>query len=164
MCIWWACWHNYVSFPLHGRNLQSAKFSSKWGAVQFSRSVVSDSLWPHKLLHARLPCPSPTPEAYSNSCPLSRWCHPAILSSVIPFSACLQSFPATGSLPVSQFFTSGDQIIGFTATASVLTMNIQDGLVRSHCSPRDSQESFLTSQFKSWLDLITVQGSLKSLF
>ena len=92
---------------------------------QFSRSVLSDSLQPHGLQHARPPCPSPTPRAYSNSCPLSRWCHPAISSSAILFS-CLQSFPASGSFPVSPFFASGGQNIVVTASASVLLMNIQD--------------------------------------
>ena len=91
-----------------------------------SRSVVSDSLWPHGLQHARLPCPSPNPRAHSNSCPSSRWCHPTILSSAVLFSSCLQSFPASGSFPVSQFFTLGSQIIEFSALASVLPMNIQD--------------------------------------
>ena len=80
----------------------------------------------HGLQHARPPCPSPTPEVYSNSCPLSRWCHPTISSSVIPFSSHLQSFPATGSFPMSQLFTSGSQSIGVSASASVLPMNIQD--------------------------------------
>ena len=87
-------------------------------------SVVSDSLRPHELQHARLPCPSPTPRAYSNSCPLSRRCHPAISPSVIPFSSCLQSFPASGSFPMSQLFASGSQRTG--ASASVLLINIQD--------------------------------------
>ena len=95
-------------------------------SVQFSHSVVSDSLWPHGLQCARLPCPSPTPKACSNSCPLSWWCHPTILSSVIPFSSCLWSFPASGSFPKSQFFTSGGHSIGVSASASVLPMNIQD--------------------------------------
>ena len=95
-------------------------------SVQFNHSVVSDSLWPHGLQQARLPCPSPTLGAYSNSCPSSRWCHPTISSSVIPFSSRLQSFPASGSFPVSQFFTSGGQSIGASALASVLPMNIQD--------------------------------------
>ena len=98
-----------------------------WGnpdSVQFSRSVVSDSLWPYGLQHARLPCPSPIPWAYSNSRSLSRWCHPTISSSVIPFSSRLQSFPASGSFPMSQFFTTGGQIIG--VSPSVLPMNIQD--------------------------------------
>ena len=97
-------------------------------SVQFSCSVMSNSLWPHTLQHARLPCPPPTPRTYSNSCPSSQWCHPAISSSVVPFS-CLQSFPASGSFQMSQFFTSGDQSIGVSASTSVLPMNIQD------CSP-----------------------------
>ena len=95
-------------------------------SVQFSLSVVSDSLWPHGLQHARPPCPSPTPGAYSNSCPLSQWCHPTISSSVIPFSSCPQSFPASGSFPMSQFFRSGGQSIGVSASTSVLLKNIQD--------------------------------------
>ena len=93
---------------------------------QFSGSVVSDSLRPHGLQHARPPCPSPTPKAYSNSCPLSQWCHPTISSSVIPFFSHLQSFPASGSFPMSQFLASGCQSIGVSALASVLPMNIQD--------------------------------------
>ena len=91
--------------------------------LQFSRSVMSNSLQPHGL-----PCPSPTPGAYSNSCPSSPWCHPTILSSLIPFSSCLQSLPASGSFQMSQFFTSGGQSIGVSASASVLPMNIQDWL------------------------------------
>ena len=93
-------------------------------SVQSSCSVASNSLWPHGLQHARLPCPSSVPGACSDSCPSSRWCHPTSSSSVIPFSSCLQSFSASGSFPVSQFFTSGGQTIG--ASASVLPMNIQD--------------------------------------
>ena len=95
-------------------------------SVQFSCSVVSNSLRPHGLQHARPPCPSPTPGAYSNSCPLSRWCHPIISSSVVPFSSHLQSSPASGSFPMSQFFASGGQSIGISASASVLPMHIQD--------------------------------------
>ena len=95
-------------------------------SVQFSCSVVSDSLHPHGLQHARLPCPSPTPRARSNSCPSSQWCHPAISSSVDPFSFCLQSIPALGSFLRSQFFTSGSQSFGVSASASILSMNIQD--------------------------------------
>ena len=91
---------------------------------QFSRSVVSNPLWPHGLQNTRLPCPSPSPGAYSNSCLLNQWCHPTISSSVIPFSSCLQSFPASGSFPMSHFFASGGQSIG--ASVSVLSMNIQD--------------------------------------
>ena len=122
--------------------------------TQFSCSVMSDSLGAHELQHTRPPCPSPTPGVYSNSCPLSRWCHPTITSSVVPFSSCHQSFPASGSFQMSQFFASGGQSIGVSASASVLPMNIQDwflldGLVGSPCSPRDSQESSPTPQFKS---------------
>ena len=95
-------------------------------SVQFSSSVVSDSLRPHGLQHARLPCPSPTPGACSNSCPWSRWCHPTISSCVVPFSSCLQSFPTSGSFPMSQFFTSGGQSIGVSGSASVLPVNIQN--------------------------------------
>ena len=94
--------------------------------VQLNHSVMSNSLWPHVLQHARPPCPSPTPRVYSNSCPLSRWCHPTISSSLVPFSSCLQSFPASGSFQMSQFFASGGQSIGFSASTSVLPMNIQD--------------------------------------
>ena len=93
---------------------------------QFSPSVLSDSLRPRGLQHARLPCPLPTPGACSNSCPLSRWCHPTISCSVIPFSSCLKSFPASGYFPVSQFFPSGGQRIGVSASASVLAMKIQN--------------------------------------
>ena len=94
--------------------------------IQFSRSVVSDALQPDRLKLARLPCPSPTPRAYSNSCPLHQWCHPTISSSVAPFSSHLQSFPASGSFPVSWFFASGGQSIGASALASGLPMTIQD--------------------------------------
>jgi len=94
--------------------------------VQFSRSVVSDSLQPPGLQHARLPCPSPTHGVYPNSCPLSWWCHPTISSSVFPFSSCHQSFPASGSFQMSQLFASGGQSIGISPSTSVLPMNIQD--------------------------------------
>ena len=95
-------------------------------SVQFIHSVLSDSLWPNGLQHARLPCSSPTPRACSNSCPLIWWCHPIISSSVIPFSSHIQSFPASESFPMSQFFASGGQSIGVSASASVLPMDIQD--------------------------------------
>ena len=108
---------------------------------------MSDSLRPHGLHHARPPCPSPSPEVYSNSCPLSQWCHPTISFSVVPFSFRLQSFPASGSFPVSHFFTSGSQSIGVSASASVLPMNSQD----------------LISFRIDCLDLLAVQGTLKSL-
>ena len=97
-----------------------------FSSVQFSRSVVSDSLWPHELQHTRPPCPSPTPGVHPDPCPLSRWCHPGISSSVIPFSSCPQSFPALGSFPMSQLFAWGGQSIGVSASASVLLINTQD--------------------------------------
>ena len=101
-----------------------AYLTSLQSSVQFSCSVVSDSLQPRGLQHVRLPCPSPTPGTYSNSCPLSRWCHPTISSSVLHFSSCLQSLPASGSFPMSGLFISGGQGIG--VSTSVLPMNIQD--------------------------------------
>ena len=94
--------------------------------VQFSHSVVSDSLQPHGLQHTSPPCPSPTPGVYPNSCPLSQWCHPTISSSVVHFSSSLQSFPASGSFPMNQFFALGGQSIRVSALASVFPMNIQD--------------------------------------
>jgi len=116
-------------------------------SFQFSCSVVSDSLWPHGLQHTTPLCPSPTPGVYSNSCPLSQWCHPTISSSVVPFSSCLQSFPASESFQMSQLFTSGGQSIGVSASASVLLMNIQDWFP-------------LGSNFR--LDLLAVQGTQES--
>ena len=95
-------------------------------SVQFSRSVVSDPLWPHESQHARPPCPSPTPGVYPNPCPSSRWCHPAISSFVIPFSSCPQSFPVLGSFPMSQLLTWGGRSIRVSASTSVLPMNTQD--------------------------------------
>ena len=95
-------------------------------SVQFSHSVVSNSLQPHGLQHTRPPCPSPTPRAYSNPCPLSQWCHPTISSPVVPFSSYPQSFPATGSFQMSQLFTSDGQRIGVSASTSVLPMNFQE--------------------------------------
>ena len=115
---------------------------------------MSNSLQPHELQHSRLPCPSPTPRACSNSCPSSRWCHPAVSSYVVPFSSCLKSLPASGSFPISHFFTSGSQNIGASASASVLPMTIQDwfplGLAGwISLSPRDTQESSPIPQFRS---------------
>ena len=95
-------------------------------SVQFSRSVVSNSLWPCGPQHARPPCPSPTPVVYSSLCPLSWWCHPTISSSVVPFSSCPQSFPASGSFQMNQLFALGGQSIGVSASTSVLPMNTQD--------------------------------------
>ena len=104
-----------------------ALFSSvQFSSVQFSHSVVSDSLRPRESQHARPPCPSPTPGAHPNPCPLSWWCHPIISSSVVPFSSCRQSFPVSGSFPMSQLFAWGGQSIGVSASASVLPMNTQD--------------------------------------
>ena len=115
-------------------------------SVQFSCSVVSDSLQPHGLQYAKLPCLSPTSGVYSNLCPLSWWCHPTTSSSVVPFSSHLWSFPASESFQMSQPFASGSQSIGVSASTSVPPMNtrtdlLQKGLVGSPCSPRDSQES-----------------------
>ena len=95
-------------------------------SVQFSCSVVSNSLRPHESQYARPPCPSPTPGVHPNSCPLSQWCHPTIASSVVPFSSCPQSFPASGSFQMSQLFASGGQSIGVSASTSVLPLNTQD--------------------------------------
>ena len=100
--------------------------SCPWGSVQVSHSVVSNSLQAHEPQHARPPCPSPTRRVYPDSCPLSWWCHITISSSVVPFSSCPQSFPASGSFPMSQFFASGGQSIGVSASASILPMNTQD--------------------------------------
>ena len=99
-----------------------------FSSVQFGCSVVSDSLWPHELQHATLPCPSSTPGVYSNSCPLSQWCHPTISSSIIPMSSFLQSYPGSEFFSVSQFFVSGGQSIGVSTSASVLPMTIKDWL------------------------------------
>ena len=124
----------------------SLPFHDMTSVSQFSRSVMFNSLWPHGLQHAWLPCPSPTPGAYSNSCLSSQWCHPTISFPVVPFSSHLQSFPASGSFPMSQFFASGGQTIGVSASASVLPMTIQDwfplgwtGLISLH--PREHHNS-----------------------
>ena len=142
----------------------------KWGekrlnSVQFSHSVVSDSLWPHELQHTRPPCPSPTPGVHPNPCLSSWWWHPTISSSVIPFSSCPQSFPASGSFPVRWLFTSGAQGTGASAAASVLPMNIQGwfplgltglisllskGLSRVFSSTTVQKHQFFGSQFFLW--------------
>ena len=132
-------WKSYYYYP---HNIKKLRFFKKcliatgsltgffspfqFCSVQFCRSVVSDSLRPHESQHTRHPCPSPTPRVHSNSCPSSRWCHPAISSSVIPFSSCPQSLPALGSFPRSQLFAWGGQSLGVSASASVLPMNTQD--------------------------------------
>ena len=126
----------------------SCKYFSHFSSVQFSCSVVSVSLRPHGQQHARPPCISPTPEVYSNSCPLSRGCHPTISPSVVPFFSCPQSFSTSGSFPRSQFFSSGGQSIGASFSFNV--------------SP-SSEHSELISFTMDWLDLLAVQGTLKSL-
>ena len=138
--------------------------SVKCSSVQFSRSVVSHSLRPHELQHTRPPCPSPTPGVYSNSCPSSGWCHPAILSSVVPFSSCPQSLPASESFPMSQLFTWDGQSIGVSASASVLPKNTQDwcplrwtgwtslqfkGLTRVFSNTRVQKHQFFGAQLSS---------------
>ena len=131
--------------------------------LQFSRSVVSDSLRPHEPQHTRPPCPSPTSGVHPNPCPPSRWCHPTILSSVVPFSSCPQSFPASGSFQMSQLFTSGGQSIGVWASASVLPMNTQDwslgrtvwisleskGLSRAFSNTTVQKHQFFSTQLSS---------------
>ena len=131
-------------------------FCSTWpvlGPLLFSYPVISNSLWPHGLQHTRLLCPSLSPGVCSNSCPLSQWCHPTISSSVVPFSSHLKSSPAPGSFQMSQLFASGGQSIGVSASTSVFPMNIHNwfllGWIGSPCSPRDSQKSSPTPQFKS---------------
>ena len=134
-------------------------------SVQFSCSVMFDSLRPHGLQHARPPCPSPTPRACSNSSLSSQWCHPTISSSVILFSSCLQSFPASGSFPMSQFFESDGQSIGVSASASVFPMNIKDwfplgltgwislqskGLSRVFSNTTVQKHQFFSAQLSLW--------------
>ena len=134
-------------------------------SVQFSHSVVFDSLWPHGLQHDRPSCPSPTPRACSNSLPSSWCCHPTISFSVAPFSSSLQSFPASGSFPMSQFFASGGQSIGVSASASVVPMNIQDwfplgltdlisllskGLSRIFSNTTVQKHQFFSAQLSLW--------------
>ena len=131
---------------LNGRSIIYLSFPAM-EYFQFSLSVVSNSLWLHGLQQARLPCPSPIPRAYSDSCPSSQWCHPTISSAVVPFSSCLQSFPASGSFSISQFFTSGGQSIG-ASSFSISPSNEYSGLI-----------SFRID----WFDLLAPQGTLKSL-
>ena len=151
MHFWGHIW--FISFLFLRGEVPSP--SVQFSSVQFSSVAQScPTLWPHKLQYARPPCPPKTPAEHPNSCPLSQWCHPIISSSVVLFSFCLQSFPVLGSFQMSQLFTSGDQSIRVSASALVLPMNTQDwsplhGLVGSPCSPRDSQESSPTPQFKS---------------
>ena len=136
----WVCTNLFLIFVTFSLYIRSSQL-----LLLFNHSVVSDSLRPHGLHHTRLPCPSPSPRACSNSCPSSWWCHLIISSSAAPFSSCLQSFPASGFFSMSQLFSSGVQSIGVSASASVLPMT---GLI-----------SFRID----WLDLLAVQGTLKSL-
>ena len=135
MCVCVCVWHLFIH-----------SFSS----VQFSRSVVSDSLRPHESQHARPPCPSPTPGVYPNSCPSSRWCHPVISSSFGPFSSCLQSLPASGSFSMSQLFAWGGQSIQSIKSFSFII------------SPSNEYPGLISFRM-DWLDLLAVQGTLKSL-
>ena len=120
-----------------------------FSSVQFSHSVVSDSLQPHEPQHSRPSCPSPTPGVHPNACPLSQWCHPTISSSIVPFSSCPQSFPVSGFFQMSRFFASGGQSIGVSASTSVL--------------PRNNQDWFPLGYQMDWLDLLAVQGTLSLL-
>ena len=167
---WFCTWHCALleSCLIWEMCLEIPLLSSNASSVQFSCSVMSDSLWPHGLQHTRLPCPSPTPGVYSNSHPWSRWCHPTISSFVlllIPFSSCLQSFPASGFFPMSQFFTSDRQSIGVSASTSILPMNIQDwfplgwtgwislqskGLLRVFSNTTVQKHQFFGAQLSLW--------------
>ena len=144
-------WHYWL--VLQVKDSVSEEDYNKFSSVQFSRSVVSDSFWLHELQHAGPPCPSPAPRVHSNSCPLSRWCHIAISSSIVPFSSCSQSLLASESFPMSQLFTWGGQSIGVSALASVLPMHTQDwslGWTDWICfAVQETLESSPTPQFKS---------------
>ena len=137
----WVDLEGHLVLKKSATDLIFRKSESMW-SVQFSRSVMSNSLWPHGLQHARPPYPSPTPGVYSNSCPSSWWWHPTTSSSVVPFSSCLQSFPESGSFPVSHFFASGGQSIG-VFSFSISPSNEYSGLI---------------SFRMDWLDLLAVQG------
>ena len=142
----WPPWSLPASSDCPGRGRLTAPASILLLLLLFSHSVVSDALWPHGLQYARPPCPSPTPRACSNSCPSSWWCHPTISSSVIPFSFCLQSFPASGSFQMGQLFTSDDKHWSFSF--SISPSNEYSGLI---------------SLKVDWFDLFVVQGTLRSL-
>ena len=146
-------YNSWIAFHILGYLIKLIQINTL--EVQFSSVVQSClTLQPHDLQHSRPPCSSPTPRVYSNSCPLNQWCHPTISSSVVSFSSRLQPFPASGSFQMSQFFASGGQSIGVSASSSVLSMNIQDLFPLGwtswiSCYPRNSQESSSTPQFKS---------------
>ena len=143
--------------PFHPTPLPLSPWKLFPQPIQFSHSGVSDSLQPHESQHARPPCPSPTPGVYSNSCPSSQWCHPAISSSVIPFSSCPQSLPASGSFPMSQLFAGGSQSTGVSASISVLPMNTQDW------SPL-GQTGWISLQSKGLKSLLQHHSSIASIF
>ena len=126
---WWISGRGAYAYLTLPKWYYNEKYKKDFGSVQFSRSVMSNSLRPRELQHARPPCPSPTPRVHSNSCPLSWWCHPAISSSVIPFSSCPQSLPASESFPMSQLFAWGGQSIGVSASASVLPTTTRTDLL-----------------------------------
>ena len=176
---WWCnrvglnilCFFHYfccnMDFSIHSSMRGVLTSVCKIPSLLFSRSVVSDSLQPHGLQHSRLPCPSLSCWACLNSCPLSQWCHPTILSSVAPFSSCLQSFPASGSFLMSQLFISGGPSIGASAPVSVLLVNIQGWLPLGlpgfiSLQSKDSQELSPTPQFKSGAQFLGAQPSLWS--
>ena len=119
-------WYYFIKYIKHEQQYAVLQEKIKFYSVQFSHSVMSNSLWPHESQYARPPCPSPSPQVHSNSHPSSQWCHPAILSSVVPFSSCPQFLPASGSFPMSQLFAWGGQSIGVSASASFLPKNTQD--------------------------------------
>ena len=148
---------------LYGWDITQIKYKVRNEGIDFNQHVSSVQLltrvWLFVTPWTRFPCPSPTPRAYSNSCLLSQWCHSTISSSVVPFSSCPQSFPASGSFKMGQLFASGGQSIWVSASTSVFQMNTQgwsplDGPVGSPCGPRDSQESSPTPQFKSINSLV----------
>ena len=157
---------DWMNHKLKSRLLGKVSITSAMqiSSVQFSRSVMSDHLQPHEPQHTRPPCSSTTPGVHPNPCPMSQWCHITISSSVVPFSSCPQSFPAAGSFQMSQLSTWGGQSIGVSASTSVPPMNwtnlLQDGLIGSPCSPRDSQESSPTPQFN---DDTSLKGESKEL-
>ena len=134
-----------TSFPSPWHWGKELTLMGQFSSVQFIRSVMSDSLWPHGLQHARPPYPSPAPGIHSDSCSSSQWCHPAISFSVVPFSSCPHSLPASKSFPMSQLFAWGGQSTGRNPRVDLL----QNGLVGSPCSPRDPQKSSLVPQFES---------------
>ena len=138
--------------------------SIQFSSVQFIHSVVSDSLWPHEPQQARPPCPSPTPRVHPNPCPSCQWCHPTVSSSVVPFSSCPQSVPASGSFPMSQLFTSGGQSIGVSASASVLPMTLDLYVMEmaSFLKPREPTSArfkLFFGSFHTFLNLNRLKGS-----